>query len=230
VRVREALHCAWKGLPDTEYVRCVDRSQRDTGLDLGPKYNNDKFARRVEFLAEVAARGLCADAMHRPLGSLGIPSDLVVTWDGVNIGGTTGGFSRNETLSLIGLGFVDAASGAIRYDLAGAPSLATRHGGEEQVRLVKESLAAVPLRLTEQLCAARVAIAGGDGQVSAAGRKHPSTGAAETLWRSWHPTLVPGPAGVPAAGPAPAGVPAAGPGPAGVPAAGPGPAGVPAAT
>ncbi len=184
IRVRESLHTAWAGLPDTEYRRSISR-YRLAAIDMGSKYDAGWFARTVEFFGELAARGTLCDELGKVLPGLGIPSDFVLAWDGVSIGGGTGGFCRNETLCLIGLGHVDR--GVIRYDLAGAPSLVTKHSRQDSVNLVIGALADAPLRLNRDSLLARLALIGGDGAVSASGVPHPSTGAAERLWESLHP-------------------------------------------
>ena len=55
----------------------------------------------VEHLGEIAAGELQASDLAMAIPSLGVRSDVAISWDGVSLGAAS--FSRHETLSLIGL-------------------------------------------------------------------------------------------------------------------------------
>ncbi len=70
----------------------------------------------VEALGQAAVRAVQAADMEREIPSLGILSNMALSWDGVSLGKSM--FSRHETLCLIG----------VTYSLQPAPE-ARRHRG-----------------------------------------------------------------------------------------------------
>ena len=201
VRVAEALACIHDGDPDTSYARRMDRICQIHGMDLGTKYNSTHFVKLVESLGQLVARTMQATEMQRCLPSLGVPSDLGLTWDGVSLGQAS--FSRHETLCLIGATYSrvstsasSSAHGSCRLTtrLLAAPSFGQSHGGRAQVTLISEALHSHMARLDRAALSARVAIVGGDGATCIGGEdhRHQSTQAAELFMEYLHPAPRPG--------------------------------------
>ena len=94
IRVREVLGCASQGEPDQTYVRRMTRLSLYPELELGTKYLSKEFCILAESLLAVAVRSLQAREMDLELPSLGIASDISLTWDGVSLGQSS--FSRRD--------------------------------------------------------------------------------------------------------------------------------------
>jgi hypothetical protein len=158
------------------------------GMQLGVKYNDHKFLEMVEHCGVVCARCLLVDAIGAFLPSLGIPSDIILVWNGVALGGSM--FSRAETLCVIGIGFVDT-HGKLVYRLLSSPSENMQRSGDAQVALVLRMLREHPTRLTVRELRERLALVGGLGANVRGGpeAKHQSTGAADKFWSHIHPEL-----------------------------------------
>ena len=200
VRVREALSIAHWGEPDTAFERQMARLQKH-GLDLGAKYRSHHLVQSVEHLAAGAARARTADALDRDLGSLGIPSDLNLIFDGVSIGATA--MSRHETLNVIGFSYMGVPSEigdrngflpVVQTRLLAAPSSGLKHAGDETVASVSQVLCEHPGRYGKRTLQSRLAGVGSDGAGTLGGEDalHKSTGACELLWKSLHPNHAPG--------------------------------------
>ena len=59
------------------------------GLQLGKRYDHHSFMEEVEHKAFLAEQAILAKSFDEKLPSLGIPSDIMLTWDGVSIGEST---------------------------------------------------------------------------------------------------------------------------------------------
>ena len=189
IRVSEALAVARTGASDTSYVAAMKRLKKH-GLGIGRKYLTRPMVEAVEFLATEALGGIVAARIGGLVPSLGIPCDLALVFDGVSIGARM--FSRHESLLLVGCLLMEDTGGGhwetVAHLLA-APSAGQMHKGSEQADLVLQGLADHNAHLTIKVLAARVAIIGADGAGCAAGGEHPSTGAAEKIWRELHPEI-----------------------------------------
>ena len=115
---------------------------RLAGLDLGERYQTPSAAKTIEFLAMKADQIAVADRLSEPLPGMGIPTDLNFGWDGISIGKSS--FSTQETLMVIGAGFVDSRCGRLSEALISAPSANLLHTGEAQRNLVFSELSRHP--------------------------------------------------------------------------------------
>ena len=191
VRVREALAVSQGGACDAEYVAAMQRLKRH-GLSLGSKYCTAHIVETVELLAVAAARALASDELRHLIPSLGIPSDLVLIFDGVSIGKSS--FSRHESLLLIGFAFMGQSENgthSLVARLMAAPSAGQAHKGLEQAELILQVLAEHPGHFTTSKLRARLAAVGGDGAACQGGEDsvHGSAGVCEILCEKVHPSL-----------------------------------------
>ena len=191
VRVSEAIAAARSGSSDVSYVSAMKRLKKH-GLGVGSKYITPHFVERAELMAVQAVGGLAADRLARLVPSLGIPCDFALVFDGVSIGATM--FSRHESLTIIGCLIMEDTGGGVWETVAhllAAPSSGQQHKGTEQAELILQGLADHNANLTKYQLRARMAIIGADGAACAAGGEHPTTGAAEKIWRTVHPEVDP---------------------------------------
>ena len=189
VRVREALHTCYAGMPLGAYVGAIQR-MKFAGLSLGNLYDHHSFVEEVEHKGLLAAQSLFAMSIHELVPSLGIPSDIMLTWDGVSIGRSM--FSRHETLALIGIGYSSVQAGCrIRQRLCAALSEALRKRGPLQTSLVLNALCSHPAHLSREKLRKRLALISGDGALTSGGPQsvHPSSRALELLWAEVRPDV-----------------------------------------
>ena len=179
VRLSEALACAHDGQPDTAYERAMARLGRVTGLSLGTKHTSRKFVVLAEELGQSVVRAMQSAEMECLLPSLGVPSDICWSWDGVSLGASN--FSRHETLLLLTATYSRVTkltstrhgqAARLTSRLVAAPSFGQNHGGQDQVALIREALLKLPKPMDRRALVARFALGGGDGAVSIGGEDH----------------------------------------------------------
>ena len=100
--MREVLHLAGRGGTASNYAGVISRV-RLSGLPVGTKYDSREFMEKVQHMGAICSMELLAHELAEVIPTIGIPSDLVLVWDGVTLGG--GIFSRGETLCVICIGF-----------------------------------------------------------------------------------------------------------------------------
>ena len=186
LHVREVLANAVLGRADVDYVRALSR-YRLAGVQIGNKYCSRHFAVAVEHLACVGVRAITRDRLAGILPGLGIPSDLVVIFDGISIGSSS--FSTHESLLATGVVATSPTTGGFQPHLLGAPSQGSSHRGRPIAGTVFTVLEDNPWAFDKATLRARVALFGGDGAVVLGGeeRRGSSTGAAEIAWETCHP-------------------------------------------
>ena len=184
---REALSVAIEGQPDGEYVRRVARAHMN-GWPVGDKFHSPRFLCDVEHLAAQCVRGALAIELSAKLPGMGKRSRFAIFFDKVCIQG--GLFSRHEALLLIGISYVSASDGSLRYRMLACPSAGLRQDGSSVCALVLEALAQAPLRIGRRRLREGLAGTGGDGAVVSGGpgARHMSSRAADLIWQSAHPT------------------------------------------
>ena len=129
------------------------------GVKLGTLVRSRKLVKVVQALGMQAVRAMTGHALESILPGIGIVSDITLMWDGVSIGATS--FSRYETLCVTGGNFVDYQTGALRPRLLAAPSLSLKHGGREQVDLLRRELKS--MHLGTAALRSRLVVLGADG-------------------------------------------------------------------
>lgn len=184
--VRLALSNASEGRSGLAFEREVVRLQLAYG-DVGDKNHSRHFARQAEHIAVLLLRQLDAVDFNTPLDGLGVPSDFGLMFDPVSIG--VGNYTRTGTVLMTNISVVSRHTYRMHTPMLAAPTMGLEgHTGDALATLTLEALSDHPAGFATPELKARLAVIGGDGQVTQGGEnaRHPSTKAAEKLWRGVH--------------------------------------------
>ncbi|CAE7025951.1 unnamed protein product, partial [Symbiodinium sp. CCMP2456] len=123
------------------------------------------------------------EALDRPLPGLGVRSPISLVFDGITLGSAT--FARHESLQVICVTSIDAATGRLVNRLLATPSVGSDKDGVSVAKVVLAGLVQHSCGFNEaRLRSLPLCMVGGDGANVGGGPRalHSSTRASEKLW------------------------------------------------
>ena len=157
------------------FERDVVRLQLACG-DVGDKNHSRHVARQAEHVAVLLLRQLDAVDFNTPLEGLGVPSGLGLMFDPVSKG--IGNYTRTGTVLMISISVVSPHTYRMHTPMLDAPTMGLEgHTGDALVTLTLKALSDHAAGFATPELKARLAVVGGDGQVTQGGSdaRHPPT-------------------------------------------------------